>query len=434
MSKLLFFFIFLFSTQVVAIPTIQHWETSNGARVYFVPAPELPMLDIKVVFDAAASRDGDHPGLATLTNGMLEEGAGGLSAEHIAEQFDNVGAQLSLECARDMASVSLRTLTQADLMQQALDTFIKVISQAEFPPDALERVRKQMLQNLQYQKQAPDELLEQAFYAELFGEHPYANMPSGTEASVTRLNREDLQQFYQRYYVAKNAVIALVGALDRTTAEKLAEQISQPLNAGDAAPPLPPVPNRFIKKIRHVSHPSKQTHIKLGQIGYSRYDPDYFPLYVANYTFGGGGLVSRLFNEVREERGLAYSVYSFFIPMRQPGLFAIKLQTRSEQAAQALAVVQKNLQKYVAEGPTLLELEAAKKNLTGSFPLRIDSNAKVASYVAMIGFYGLPLDYLNTWAQKIEAVTLGQIKEVLKRRLHPKKMLLVTVGEHSLQE
>ncbi len=429
MPSLMFIFALLISVQAVAMPTIQHWQTSQGARVYFVPAAELPMLDIKVVFDAAAARDGDKSGLATLTNGMLEEGAGGLSAQQLAEQFDNVGAQVRLECARDMASVSLRTLTQSELMQPAVETFIKVISQPDFPANALERVRKQMLQSLQYQQQSPEEILERAFYRQLFGEHPYSNMPSGTQASLEALTREDLQDFYARHYVAKNTVIALIGALDRSTAEQLAERISRPLNSGEAAAPLPPVADLSQAKSQHISHPSKQTHIKLGQIGYSRYDADYFPLYVANYSLGGGGLVSRLFDEIRKKRGLAYSVYSFFIPMRQSGIFAATLQTRNEQAAQAIAVLRESLERYVTQGPTAEELEAAKKNLSGGFPLQIDSNAKIASYIAMIGFYGLPLDYLHTWTQNIESVTLEQVREALKRRLHTDKMLLVTVGE-----
>ncbi len=419
----------LWAVQALALPPLQHWETTNGARVYFVPAPELPMLDVKVVFDAASARDGDKPGLAALTSGMLEEGAGGLSAELIAEGFDNVGAQLGLEVKRDMASITLRTLTQPELLQAALKTFVTVISQPDFPPSALERVRQQMLRHFEYESQSPEAIMAKAFYAQLYAGHPYASPITGTKASVEQLSREDLQQFYATYYVARNAVIALVGDLDRLGAEQLAERISQPLSAGQPAPPLPPVSPLSKAQNVHLQHPSKQTHIQLGHIGYSRYDPDYFTLFVANYTLGGSGLVSRLFNEVREKRGLAYSTHSYFIPMRQPGPFLAGLQTRNDQTQQAVDVVRKVLQDYVAQGPTPEELSAAKKNLTGGFPLRIASNEKIVGYVAMIGFFGLPLDYLQTWTDKVEAVTLEQIKDALKRRLHPEKMLLVTVGD-----
>ncbi len=419
----------ILSTQTLALPAIQQWETTQGARVYFVPAPELPILDLKLVFDAAAARDGDKAGLAMLTNGLLEEGAGGLSAEQIAEQLADTGAQLSLDSARDMASVSLRTLTQPDLMQTAINTFTQVVSQPDFPPDALERVRKQMLQNLQYQQQSPESIVEQAFYSKLYGKHPYANPPQGTTRSVTHLSREDVQNFYQQHYVARNAVLAIVGNLDRAAAETLAEQITQPLPSGEPAAPLPPVTTPQDTSALRIAHPSKQTHIMLGQIGYSRYDPDAFPLYVANYPLGGNGLVARLFSQVREKRGLAYSVYSNFIPMRQPGPFYAALQTRNEQAEQAISLVRQTIADYVTQGLTDAELIAAKKNLTGSFPLQIDSNDKITAYVAMIGFYGLPLDYLHTWMDKINAVTLEQAKAVLQRRLQPTQMLLVTVGE-----
>ncbi|MFP5504962.1 MAG: M16 family metallopeptidase, partial [Gammaproteobacteria bacterium] len=179
---------------------------------------------------------------------------------------------------------------------------------------------------------------------------------------------------------------------------------------------------------QRIEHPSSQTHILIGQPGMRRDDPDYFALYVGNHVLGGGGLVSRLSNEVREKRGLSYSVYSYFLPMTERGPFQMGLQTRNDQADEAVRVLRETLAAYVAEGPTAAELEAAKNNITGGQALRIDSNRKILEYLAVIGFYDLPLDYLETFNAKVEAVTLAQVREVFQRRIRPERMLTVRVG------
>jgi zinc protease len=177
-----------------------------------------------------------------------------------------------------------------------------------------------------------------------------------------------------------------------------------------------------------VFHPASQSHILIGVPGMSRNDPDYFPLYVGNYILGGGGFVSRLMNEVREKRGLAYSVYSYFMPMKQPGAFQIGLQTKKEQADGALALVRKTVADFVAQGPTEKELTAAKQNIVGGFPLRIDSNRKILEYLSIIGFYEMPLTYLDDFTSRVEKVTVAQIRSAYARHIRPEKMATVIVG------
>ncbi|MCW8982992.1 MAG: insulinase family protein [Gammaproteobacteria bacterium] len=410
-----------------ASPNIEHWQTTKGASVYFVEAPELPMVDIKIAFDAGSARDGDNPGISLFTNSMLEEGAGDLSVEQIATGFDDLGAQLSSAAGMDMATISLRSLTQQDLLEPALKLFSTVVGRATFPNGAVERVREQMLVSLTHQQQKPGTIASKAFYKSLYGNHPYASPESGTEASVKAITQVDLLNFYRKYYVSRNALVVIVGAVNRQRAEQIAEQVTQHLPQGGKASKLP-VPGDLPAQEQRIEHDSSQTHILLGQLGYRRGDSDKFALYLGNYILGGGGFVSRLTEEVREKRGLSYSVYSYFNPMRETGTFVLGLQTKNEQADESLKVLRETLQRFVEEGPTTKELIAAKSNITGGFPLKIDSNSDLMSYVLVIGFYGFPLDYLESFSKKINAVSVEQIREAYQKHIEPDQMHLVMVG------
>lgn len=414
---------------VNAAPVIQHWQTANGARVYFVPAPELPMVDVSVIFDAGGARDEEGKGgISQLTSGLLEDGAGNLNADQIAEHFEGLGAQFSAHADGEMATVSLRSLSKPEILNPALDVMAQILRQPTFPQDSFERERKRMLISLRQQKESPEQIAALAFDKAIYGDHPYGAPPLGTEATVNALTREDAVKYHGRYYVANNAIVAIVGALDRTQAQALAETLVANLPQGEVPPPLPRVRDLEAAQNITIEHPSAQTHILIGQPGINRADPDYFALYVGNHTLGGSGLVSRLSEEIREKRGLSYSVYSYFAPMRERGPFTLGLQTRNENAAEATQVVRDVLADFVARGPTAKELRASKQNITGGFPLRIDTNKKIIGYIGMIGFYNLPLNYLDTFIGRIEAVTLPQIQEAFKRRIQPDKMVTVMVG------
>ena len=267
---ILILFCGLLPALAAATPNIQHWETDNGAQVYFVRATEIPMVDVEVTFDAGAAREGEAKGLAILTNGMLSEGAGGLSATEIAERFESVGASFSNASARDMATVSVRSLTEANKLKPALDTLATVLGQPDFPAQAFERERRRMLVSLEKRKQQPDELVDRAFYRAIYDGHPYGHMPIGTEDTVRALTRQDLQDFYDRYYVARNAVVALVGDVDRAQAEAIAEQVAGGLAAGEHAPALPAVPDLEKAETINIDFPSTQAHIQMGQPGMHR--------------------------------------------------------------------------------------------------------------------------------------------------------------------
>jgi zinc protease len=332
---------------------------------------------------------------------------------------------------RDMAWLGLRTLTEGALMEQAVAAFTDVLTQPDFKSNDLQRQRERMLVALQLQQQKPDAVAEKAFYRVLYGDHPYGSPPEGTTESLSSLTRDDVLAFYRQYYVARNAVIGIVGAVSRLEAEKLAAGIVKSLAVGRTAKPLPPVPELTASKKVVVSFPSTQTHVLMGRPGVARGDPDYFSLYVANYVFGGGGLVSLLSQEIREQRGLSYSVYSQFIPMARKGPFEIGLQTRNDQVEEALGVTRDTLARYLEEGPSEKQLEAAKKNITGGYPLRIDSNGKILEYLVSIGFYHLPIDYLETFNARIESVSRDDAKAAFERDVLAQRMVTVVVGGES---
>ena len=416
---------------VHAMPDIQHWVTDNGARVYFVPAPELPMLDVNVTFAAGSVRDDGQPGLARLTNTLLDMGAAGLTANEIATRIESLGAELSTSSVREMASVSLRSLSDRAHLEPALGILADVITRPNFDNKDFERERERKLVGIRRSEQSPSTVAEYTFFRSVYGEHPYAHRVSGTEESVKALGLDAVKAFYKRYYVARNAVVSIVGDLDRRAAEALVEQIIGALPAGRRAAALPTVPVSGQAEEERILHPSTQTHVRMGAPGMHRGDPDYFPLYVGNHVLGGGGLVSRLHEEVREKRGLSYSVNSYFSPMEQDGPYLLSLQTRNDQVDEALAVMRKTLQDFVDKGPTEDELLAAKKNITGGFPLRIASNSGIVSHLNMIGFYDLPLDYLDTFNDRVSAVTREQIKDAFKRRVSPEAMVTIIVGGES---
>ena len=424
----------LVSLKLSAMPEIQHWQTNKGTRVLFVEAHELPILDIKLIFDAGSARDGKHKGLAALTSRLLDQGANGLDADQISSDFESVGAVYSSVANKDSNSVGLRMLVHKNKVIAALENLKRVISRPDFPMAAVELQRKRILLNIQKKQQLPARLAEDAFYSALYGQHPYAVPVAGTERSVEEIERKDIVDFYRRYFVAANATLVMVGDINLEQAQAVAEELTGELSKGKRSRPLPKASDPTEPKTIALPHVSQQTHIFVGQLGIKRGDPDYFPLYVGNHILGGGGMVSRLFEEIREKRGLSYAAYSYFSPMREAGPFLAGLQTKNDQADDALAVLINNLRHFIESGPSDEELLASKKNITGGFPLRLDNNAKILNYIAMIGFYNLPLNYLSTFNKQVEAVTVAQIKDAFKRRIDPDKLITIMVGREPEQK
>jgi len=413
---------------VSAAPQIEQWHTESLVRTLFVAAPELPMLDIAVTFDAGSGRDAGRAGLSQLTHSLLNAGSGELDADAVAEKFEDVGAQFAASVNLDRSSVSLRSLTDEVLFEQALSTYIDVLARPSFPEKDFLRMKNQALTAIRDEQQRPGSIARKAFYQALYGDHPYAQPVSGTEHSVEAIRLEDVREFHRQYLVAENAVIAIVGGIDSGTARQIAERISSALLRGTRPEAIEAPGYRLPAQDLYIPYPSQQAHVYLGQLGIARGDPDYFTLYTGNHILGGGGFTSRLVKEVRVELGLSYVVYSYFFPLRTSGPFLLGLQTRTDQAQQAAEVSLQTVEEFIRDGPGEEELELAQRSIIGGFPLRIDSNRDNLGYLSLIAYYDLPLDYLGTFTERIAAVTRADIREAFGRHLHGNRMVKVIVG------
>ncbi|MFU8798152.1 MAG: M16 family metallopeptidase, partial [Gammaproteobacteria bacterium] len=338
----------------------------------------------------------------------------------------SIGAILRKSLSRDMAKLHLRTLTTQ--LQPAVGLFTKILSDSTFPPISVKREQQRQLSAIQEQAQDPGAVASNAIFQAIYDGHPYGHNALGTQKTVSLLTAKHAKQFFKTYYVAENAVIGIVGAIDRKKAELIATEISSTLNRGKSAAALPAVDStQVIIGEKKIVHPSTQTHIRMGTVGIAVNDPDFFPLVLGNNILGGKALVSRLFKEVRGKKGLSYNAGSAFVPLAVQGPFIVHLQTEAQQAALALKTAQDTVKNFMESGPTIKELAGAKTDVAGGLMLRLNSNADIVEHLTNAGFYQLPLDYLDTYVTKMNQVTLEQIKEAFQRRVST-TMAIVLVG------
>jgi zinc protease len=407
-------------------PKIQHWVASTGAKVFFVETHALPIVDVQVDFPAGGVyATKEKAGVAGLTASLLDQGAGGIDENAIAEKFADLGAQLGNGATMERASVSLRSLSDRQMLDPALALTATVMAVPDYPPAVVEREKERSIAGLKDALTRPDTLASRAFTSEVYRGHPYSILP--TPESLAAVQREDLVRFHKANYVAKRAVVTLVGDITRADAERIALQLTEKLPKGDGPPPIPPVVVGAGSEAR-IEHHAQQAHVYMGLPALKRGDPDFFPLMLGNYTLGGGGFVSRLVTEVRDKRGFAYSVYSYFIPGKELGVFQVGLQTKRSQAKEALEVARKVLADFLRSGPTEEELKAAKANLVGGFALQLDSNKKLIGAVANIGFYDLPLDWLDKYQERMTKVTIADVRAAFARAVHEDKLHTVLVA------
>ena len=408
---------------------IDTWNTKAGAKVFFVENHDLPILDININFFAGSAQDPiGKEGLANLTHHLMNLGAAGINEEKLANQFSDIGAVISGNVDLDRSYFKLRTLSSSSQKDKALTLFKNVIHSPDFPVPVIDREKNRFIASIKQAMTQPEAIANLAFMKSMYGEHPYAHDEAGSIETLQKLSQEDLKQFYKNYYLSSESSIVIVGDLNIDDAKKISESISQGLPQGNTEHKISAVTASNYVGVKKIQHPAKQAHILLGMPALKRGDRDYFPLYVGNYILGGGGFVSRLTEEVREKKGLVYSVYSYFKPLLSEGPLEIGLQTKKEQADEALAIVNSTVKKFIEDGPSEKELIAAKQNLVGGFPLRLDSNAKIVDYLSMIAFYNLPTSYIDNYIQEINKVTIGQIKTAFKNKIDPNKLTTIIVG------
>ncbi|PHM19758.1 MAG: peptidase M16 [Curvibacter sp. PD_MW3] len=417
-----------------ALP-IQHWVQPSGVAVYLVESPAVPMVDVQVDFDAGGRRDpAEKAGLASVTAGMTTkgvraiEGAPALDENALGEAWADLGAAFAANASSDRMSFSLRSLTYPDLLARAVALASRQLAEPTFPQDVWLRERERLAAAIREANTRPGTVAARAFAQAVYGAHPYGY--EMTEETLARISVTDMQTLHARALQPCRAKVSIVGAVTRAQVDALVQQLFArlPMTACEAQPAVGEVAPLAAAAQQNIPFDSAQAHVLIGQPGYKRDDPDFFPLLVGNYILGGGGFVSRLTTEVREKRGLSYSVYSYFAPGLHAGAYTVGLQTRPDQAAQAVQVAREVVRKFVAEGPTADELKAAKDNLIGGFALRIDSNRKLLDNVANIAWNNLPLDYLDTWTQQVARVTVADIKAAFARKLQPERMVTVVVG------
>jgi zinc protease len=418
------------TASVQAGPEVESWRAASGARVLYVASRALPMLDVAVDFPGGSSRDvPEKTGLASMTLRMMRKGTTSLDENRISEDLAAVGARLSRRFDLDRSGYVLRTLSDKDARDSALGVLRDIVASPSFPADVLEREKSRTIAFIDERSIRPGVIAAQTFNRMLYGEHPYGAISTGTPESVAALSRADLVAFHRQHYVAQDAVVTIVGDVSKQEAQRIAENITRGLpRANGSLAILPPVPALTDSADVVIPHAASQAHIYIGMPGVRRGDPDYFPLWIAGQILGGGGMTSMLNEELREKRGLTYSAYSYFSPYLLPGPFTIRLQTRKDQAWEALDVAKETLERFIAEGPTEKQLQAAKRYVIGGFALNIDSNAELVGYLAMVGFYQLPLDYLDRFPEQISKVTLSDVQDALRRRLAPSQMVTVVVG------
>ncbi len=410
------------------IVPIQYWESKNGAHVYLVKRSEIPAVNIDIFFRAGSALDGKEYGLSNMTNAMLNQGTSSYDADVVADKFADVGAYFRIHSGRDSGCVGLKCLSEKKYFNLAFKLFLEILRSVNFPEHAFKRRQKQMLSVLQMHEQTPNSIARDAFYNALYGDHPYAHPTEGTKNSVMSLTREDAEHFYKKYYVISNATIIIVGDISRQEAEKRVDEIAEQLVEGEPAPMIPCAISSKQKKISHIPFPSEQSNVWMGHLGMSFHDPDYYAMQIANDILGGASITSRLFTKIRGEHGLVYGISSSFHFSDGRGPFLVHFATQNSTIKKALTLTQSILDDYVNKGPTKKEFELAKQKINNEFPLSIATNQDIIQYLIQIGFYKLPIDYIDQYRVNIAAVTLADVKAALKKHIRPDEMIKIIVG------
>ena len=432
--------LFVVNMAFAGVPITQ-WTQPSGVQVFLAQSPAIPMVDVRVEFDAGGRRDpADKPGLANLMASSTAYGvratptSAALDENALSDAWADLGASFGGGAGSDRLQFSLRSLTYPDLLAQAVALAARQMAEPSYPEALWLRDRPKLIASLKEANTRPATLAARAYNQAVYGSHPY-----GYEMTMESLNRigvADMRTLHASAVRACGAKVSIVGALDRAQADALVTQLfarvpAAPCTALPALPMLPlvpPVPALTVASEKRIEFASAQAHVLLGQPGFERRDPDFFALTVANHILGGGGFTARLTEEVREKRGLTYSVYSYFAPGEHAGAFTIGLQTRPDQAQQALDLVREVLAQFVKDGPTEKELQAAKDNLIGGFALRVDSNKKLLDNVANIAWNGLPLDYLDTWTAQVQKLTLKDVRAAFAKVVKPRALATVVLG------
>jgi zinc protease len=438
MSGMVLLLATLSSIVLIAPPAAQasdikpvRWVTKSGMVVLFIERHTLPTVHLQLLIKAGGTLDPQgREGTANLVASLLDEGTTNRSSQQIAEAIDFIGASLSAGASPESTLISLNVLKKD--LKPGMGLFSDVLLHPTFPEEELKRVRQQIIGGLIAEEDEPDTIAHKAWQELVYGTHPYHHPTEGYREALPGITREALVDFHHRYYQPRLAILAVVGDLTRREVERLLiEYLGGWKNTDREPPPAVLTPEPMPPQTKLIDKELTQATIILGHLGLPRNDPDYYAVTVMNYILGGGGFSSRLMKQIRDNQGLVYGLSSRFHAMKAGGSFSIGMQTKNATANQALDEMMRVIGQFQADGATPQELDEAKAYLIGSFPLRMDTNAKLVGLLTSIEFYDLGLSYLNDYPKKIAAITLADVKRVAARYIHPDRMTMVVVAKQS---
>jgi zinc protease len=414
---------------------ISKYVTKNGVEILYTKSENIPMIDIKITFDAGSNKDGELKGLSMLTHSLLDEGTSKMNSEAIASAFESTGAIFSTSVNKDKSSVSLRSLADKKYLEPSVKMLLKILSDSVFPKSEVILQKERTLSSISEDKSDPSEVSSNLFFKEIYGNYAYGFPSIGSEESIEKIKRKDIINFYKENINSSNASIAIVSSLSKKDIINLSEKISKSLSFSS---PKKNGLNNFQKnnKKKYIfkKFNSEQAHIYIGGQSIKRGSKNHLPLYVGNYIFGGSGFSARLMKELRVKRGLTYGVYSYIYPMKNIGPFVVGIETKAEQAQESVRLIHKMLKEFHANGPTDKELTHAKEAIINGFPLRIDSNQDILNYLSMINYYDLPINYLNTFIDKISKITKKDILRAFKEEIDVNNLITLVVGNEKAKK
>ncbi len=424
-------------------PKIRSWETDSGVRVVMYEIKSIPLIDLAIDIDSGSRWDPRGlEGLSAMTNSMVFKGTTGykdeveMTEEDISEFIAEKALIRSASTDRDKTSLRFRFLSDREIRQPITEFVSRVLAFPKFDKEIFDREKDNSISRLEDSLTKPQTIVTKNLWKTMYPEHPYGR--SISSESLNSITVDKLESFHQTFWVPSRITLSIVGDIDFEDAKKLAIDITSPLSdklfenespISIEVPELLPAVSIGGKTVLKIPHPAAQSHIWMGLPILARHETDkIFPMFVANHILGGSGFGSRLTEEIREKRGLSYSVFSAFRLLKQKGPFFVGLQTGKKNSDEAINVMMRTVKEFIDNGPTDQELETAKKGLVGGFALRLDSNSKILENLAQIVFYNLPLDYLDNWTLRIRAVTLEDVKNVLKEKINLNNASLVVVG------
>ena len=418
----------VFSTESANAMKIQSVKSPGGIEAWLVEEHALPLVTMQFGFMGGSSQDpAGKPGVANYLTAMLDEGAGPLSSAQFQEQQENLAAKMRFEAGRDSFTGTFQTLTEN--RDKAADLLTLALTKPRFDNDAVERMRGQMLATIQFESKDPEKLAENAWFGSAFPDHPYGLPVGGTKASVASVTAADLEAYRSRVFARDNLKVAVVGDIDAATLGALLDKVFGGLAAKAQLTNVEAVNPKTGPILKHIDMDIPQSVAHFGQIGMKRKNPDFIAAFILNYIVGGGSFSSRLMEEVREKRGLAYSVYSFIQPMQRSSVFMGGVATKTDGMDKSLEVIRSVLTHIAAEGPQEEELADAKRYLTGSYALNFTSSGAIAGQLLGLQLQELPIDYIDTRNAKVDAITMEDVRRVAKSMLQPDQMIVTVVGK-----